>query len=52
MMPGTIHAINIQVSLKPVCAMGTIFLKMPVPIIKLATNKVAVKRPSDLFNVS
>ena len=51
MIPGSIHAINIQVSLKPVCAIGTIFLKTPEPIIMPTTSKVAVKRPSDLFKV-
>jgi hypothetical protein len=51
MIPGITHAINIQASLKPVCDMGTIFLKIPEPIMMPATSKVAVKRPSDLFSV-
>ena len=50
MTPAMTHAINIQVSLRPVCAMGIIFLKTPEPIIVPATNNIPVNSPSVRIN--
>ena len=50
-MPAIVHANNIQVSLNPVCDIGTIFLKTPDPMIRLVTNNVAVNKPKVLFKV-
>ena len=48
MIPAIIHAPIIQFSLKPVFAMGMIFLYTPEPIIIPATNNILVNNPKAL----
>src|SRR5687768_17196773 len=49
--PAPTHASMMHVSLKPVCAIGMIFLNTPEPIIIPATNKIPVVKPSTLLRL-